>query len=52
MCLGMLTERHERYLKEQREAFRQHNKLVVGILAVTALVSLGGVILAICALLT
>lgn len=52
MSLGMLTERHERYLKEQREAFRQHNRLVIAILAVTGILGVGGVILAVCALLT
>jgi hypothetical protein len=51
VCLNTLTERHERYLKEQRDAFRRHNRLVVGILAITGVVALGGVILALCALL-
>jgi hypothetical protein len=50
-CLGILTERHERYLREQREAFRKHNRLVVAILATTGVIALGGVILGLLAIL-
>ena len=52
VCLNTLTDRHERYLKEQRDAFRRHNRLVVAILTVTGLVALGGTILAVCAMLS
>jgi len=52
VCLNTLTERHERYLKEQRNAFRRHNRLVVAILCGTGLLALGGTILAICAMLS
>jgi hypothetical protein len=52
MCLGLLTERHERYLREQREGFRRHNRLVIAILAATGALGIGGIILALVALLT
>lgn len=50
-CLGLLTERHERYLREQREAFRKHNRLIIAILATTGAIALGGVILGLLAIL-
>jgi chromosome segregation ATPase len=51
MCLGLLTERHERYLREQRDAFRRHNRMVVVALAVVGLVGLGAVAVGLLALL-
>lgn len=51
-CLGILTDRHERYLREQREAFRKHNRLVIAILVTTGLIALGGLFLAVLAMMT
>jgi chromosome segregation ATPase len=50
MCLGILTERHERSLREQREHFVRHNQRVTAMLAVAGLVALAGVVLAVIAL--
>lgn len=42
VCLNTLTERHERYLAEQRDAFRRQHRVTVGLLVMTALAAAGG----------
>ena len=51
MCLGILSERQERALREQRADFERHHKMVVAILSGVGVVALAGLVIAVCLLL-